>query len=339
MNLTLQKPWTLWEGDFPAVGTTADKLRFMLNYAVLAPSSHNSQPWLFDIAGKSVDIYADRTQCLPVVDPLDRELKISCGAALFFLRIATRHFGYTDVVELLPDSDRPDLLARVRLGGPHEATKDEQVLFDAIPRRHTNRKPFQERELPVALPAALSSAAEKEGAHLRFVDDPEQRKAVGELIGEADRAQWADKRFRHELAAWVRTTTSTSYDGVQSNLLDMGDLNSYAIPHVIRNFDLGSGQASKDRDSVADTPALVILGTDGDTPEDWVIAGQALARVLLRAAVEGVTASYLNQPIQIQPLRETLSVLTGAARYPQVMLRMGYGENLTPTPRRDPAIL
>ena len=83
MNLTLQKPWTLWEGDFPASGTTADKLRFMLNYAVLAPSSHNSQPWLFDITGKSVDIYADRTQCLPVVDPVDRELKIRLrGGAL-----------------------------------------------------------------------------------------------------------------------------------------------------------------------------------------------------------------------------------------------------------------
>ena len=90
---------------------------------------------------------------------------------------------------------------------------------------------------------------------------------------------------------------------------------------------------------MADTPALVILATDSDTPEDWVIAGQALGRVLLRAAVEGVTASYLNQPIQIQALRETLSVLTGSARYPQVMLRMGYGENLIPTPRRDPTIL
>jgi hypothetical protein len=339
MNLTLQKPWTLWEGDFPATGNNADKLRFLLNYAVLAPSSHNSQPWLFDITSKSVDIYADRTQCLPVVDPADRELKISCGAALFFLRIAIRHFGYEDLVEILPDRDRPDLLARVRLGGRRAATKDDHVLFDAIPKRHTNRKPFQERDLPVALPAALTNAAEKEGAHLRFVDTPEQRQAVGELIGEADRAQWADKRFRHELAAWVRTTTSTSYDGVQSELLDMGDLNSYAVPHVIRNFDLGSGQASKDRESVSDSPALVILATDGDTPEDWVAAGQALGRVLLRAAVEGVTASYLNQPIQVPALRETLAVLTGSARYPQVMLRMGYGENLPPTPRRDPTVL
>jgi hypothetical protein len=77
------------------------------------------------------------------------------------------------------------------------------------------------------------------------------------------------------------------------------------VPHVIRNFDLGSGQASKHRFPVSDTPALVILGTDGDTPADWVTAGQALARVLLRAAVEGVTASYLNQPIQVPPLRET----------------------------------
>lgn len=339
MDLTLQKPWTLWESDFPAAGTTADKLRFLLNYAVLAPSSHNSQPWIFDITNKSVDLYADRTQCLPVVDPEDRELKISCGAALFFLRIAIRHFGYEDIVEILPDETKPDLLARVRFGDQREATRDEQVLHDAIPKRHTNRKAFQERALPVALPEALANAAEKEGAHLRFVEAAAERKAVGELIGEADRMQWSDKRFRHELAAWVRTTTTTSYDGVQSNLLDMGDLNSYAVPHVIRTFDLGSGQAAKDFESVTDTPALVILATEGDTPANWVAAGQALARVLLRAAVEGVSASYLNQPIQVPPLRDTLNVLTGSARYPQVMLRMGYGPNMPPTPRRNPEVL
>jgi hypothetical protein len=339
MDITLQKPWSLWVEDFPVTGTSADKMRFFLNYAVLAPSSHNSQPWLFDITSKSLDLYADRTQCLPVADPEDRELKISCGAALFFLRIAIRHFGYEDIVEILPDRSRPDLLARVRLGDQKAATRDEQVLFDAIPKRHTNRKPFQERALPVALPNALAKAAEAENARITFIDSDAERKAVGELIGEADRTQWADKRFRHELAAWVRTTTATSYDGVQSNLLDMGDLNAYAIPHVIRNFDLGSGQAAKDLVSVTDTPALLVLATGGDTPADWVATGQALARVLLRAAVEGVSASYLNQPIQVPPLRDTLAVLTGSARYPQLMLRMGYGDSLPPTPRRNPEVL
>ena len=39
--------WLVDDADFPAAGNTADLLRFALRYAVLAPSSHNSQPWLF----------------------------------------------------------------------------------------------------------------------------------------------------------------------------------------------------------------------------------------------------------------------------------------------------
>jgi nucleotide-binding universal stress UspA family protein len=53
----------------------------------------------------TVELYADRTRALPVIDPDDRELTISCGAALLHLRIALRHFGYAGAVATLPDSD------------------------------------------------------------------------------------------------------------------------------------------------------------------------------------------------------------------------------------------
>ena len=38
-------PWHVPEEVYPAAGTSEEKLRFMLNYAVLAPSGHNTQPW------------------------------------------------------------------------------------------------------------------------------------------------------------------------------------------------------------------------------------------------------------------------------------------------------
>ena len=84
---------------------------------------------------------ADRTRGLPVVDPEDRALVISCGAALFYLRVAMRHFGYEADVEALPDPDDPDLLARVLLGADHKETEEELMLFQAIPERRSNRGP------------------------------------------------------------------------------------------------------------------------------------------------------------------------------------------------------
>ena len=75
----LGNSWNISEEAFPVQGGPEEKLRFLLNYAVLAPSGHNTQPWLFRLSGDKVELYADRTRGLAVVDPEDRALVISCG--------------------------------------------------------------------------------------------------------------------------------------------------------------------------------------------------------------------------------------------------------------------
>lgn len=74
--------WSSAIDEFPISGTTNQKLGALVRYAVRAPSSHNSQPWLFRVVGDTLELRADRGRRLPVVDPEDRELTISCGAAL-----------------------------------------------------------------------------------------------------------------------------------------------------------------------------------------------------------------------------------------------------------------
>src|SRR5215471_7151832 len=96
MELRRIDPPAVTEADFPAAGTAAQQLRVLLNYALLAPSEYNTQPWLFRIYDNCVDLYADPSRRLPIVDPDDRELIISCGAACQNLRIAVRHFGYQE---------------------------------------------------------------------------------------------------------------------------------------------------------------------------------------------------------------------------------------------------
>jgi hypothetical protein len=74
----------------PATGTAPDKARFAIRYAILAPSSHNTQPWRFVIIGSELLVCADRTRSLPNMDPFDRELIISRGAALNAGRMSVR---------------------------------------------------------------------------------------------------------------------------------------------------------------------------------------------------------------------------------------------------------
>lgn len=327
-------PWTVNPDDFPADGTAEEKLWFALNYAVLAPSAYNSQPWLFRIHSVIVHLFADRRRALPVRDPNGRELTVSCGAALFHLRLALQYFGWAPQVELLPELANPDCLARVQIGPRCETDSDTVLLFQAMQQRRTSRKAFRTDPVPSELLERLMTAAAEEGAWLHVLSDEDARSAVADLVAAADRQVWADRNYRKELAAWVRPEGARVYDGLPVSTQDLGNLMSHAGPLVIRTFDLGKGHAARDRDIAVHSPALAVLCTASDDPMSWLAAGQSLARVLLRAHSDGLSASILNQPIEVPELRESLGTTIGTRGHPQLLLRFGYGETVPPTPRR-----
>ncbi|HET9492816.1 MAG TPA: nitroreductase family protein [Chloroflexia bacterium] len=332
----LAAAWDIDETDFPRYGLPSARLAFLLRYAVLAPSTHNTQPWIFQVRGDRVSILFDRTRALPVVDPHDRLATMSCGAALFNLRLAIRHFGYNCEVQILPDPHHPDLLATVRLGGDAHPTEDEERLFAAITRRHTNRKPYSDRPVPRNVILALESEAEEEGAWLHIVEDWSQREALASLVSEGDRVQWGDEQFRLELAGWIRPNVGEVHDGVPGRSMGYNPVMSAVAPAIIRTFDRGGGVAAHDRDLVEGSPLMAVVGTHGDSTYSWVEAGQAVQAVLLRATAEGLSASFLNQPVELSYLRERLAFAIGRRDYPQMVMRLGYGPSVLPSPRRLP---
>jgi nitroreductase len=339
--------WNISESQFPRDGPKIEHSRFLLNYAILAPSGHNTQPWLFKIIGdNTIELHADRTRCLPLVDPVDRELTISCGAALSHLLIAIRHFGYAYELELLPDSNNKDLLSRIIIDGKDEPNTDESSLFEAITKRRTNRLRFEDRELEEPLISRLRSVVitDKEGAEgvgkevtvwLHIAREEQVKNSLADLIAEGDRIQLSDKRFRRELASWIHSNRSHSKDGMPGYAFGYNDIMSHIGPFVLKTFDIGKGQAAKDRELAAGSPALAILGTRSDEPLDWLKAGMALSRMLLSAQTENVWSSFLDQPIEVSEARPKVQELVKEEKgFPQIMLRMGYGKDVKPTPRR-----
>jgi hypothetical protein len=286
-------------------------------------------------SGRRLELFADRTRALPIVDPDDRALVISCGAARGFLRVALRSFGYLGEVDILPDAANADLLARVRLGEPVAPTDVDDALFRAIARRRTNRRAFDSRAVPEGLLLDLADTVVAEGAWLQVVSDQPKKGVIADLIAEGDRRQAADPAFRRELAAWMRPNRTRSRDGMPGYAHAFGDIASLVMPFVIRTFDWGNAQGAKDRRLALGAPALLVVGTERDSAADWLRAGQALGLLLLRACASGVAASFLNQPIEVAVLRTKLAVRLGARGFPQLLLRVGYGPEGRGTPRRD----
>lgn len=329
------EPWSTALDEFPLTGPPSEQLRALVRFGVLAPSSHNSQPWLFRILDHRLDLYADRTRALPVSDPEDRELLIGCGSALHHIEVAAHHFGFAGQVLLLPDPGRPDLLASFELGDMRPAEERDHRLFQALRTRHTARFAFEHRSLPQELVAELAGLAAEYGIWLDVVHTESARVALAELVTEADRAQMASPAFRRELAAWLHPNRSRSRDGLPGYAIGLGALASLAAPLVVRTFDLGDGRAAENHDLALHSPLLAVLGTAADDPPGWIETGRALSAVLLRAEAEGVAASFLNQPVELPELRQRLVQLLGHSGFPQLVLRMGYPPvRARGTPRR-----
>ena len=363
------EPWNISEGAFPKECSMHDKLKFFLKYAILAPSTHNTQPWTFKILNdNTIELYADRSRTLPVADPRGRELTISCGAALGYLQIAIRHFGYRYKIKILPSSEErkndDHLLARINVYDGSEndddtidiqegnievnslQEDDNDRLFGAITKRRTNRFRFEDRNIPDILLVGFYYIVDKyprrqqqvKPIWLHIAQEDDEKNALAELIVQGDHIQLSDKAFRHELVSWIHNNRSRrGRDGIPSYALGISNFMSMISPFVIKKFNINRKHAEKDWECAVTSPVLAVLGSHSDEPLDWINTGMALANVLLLAGSENVCCSFLNQPIQIPQLRPKLLDAIGNKKgFPQVLLRMGYyNQQIRPTPRRS----
>lgn len=307
---------------------TRDTVDSLLASAILAPSSHNTQPWLFRSDNRHIDLLADRSRALPANDPQDRELTISCGCALFNLRVAAAAAGWRTEVAVAPDHHDGDLLARITLVS--DAAPDPVGrLHPRIAARRTYRRRFTARPVDTFAILELSAAASIEGTKLTVLSEPEQRHRAAALVSEGDAWQWSDPSWRRELAAWMHPRQHG--DG-----LVVPALATSAAQLVVRSFDMGHGVGAKDRELADASPLLTAILTPGDTLRDWLAAGQALQHALLVGLTHGLQASYLNQPVQVPDLRPRMQNLCGRGGMPQLLLRWGIPQTILPASPRRP---
>lgn len=298
-------------------------LRNAVAAAVMAPSSHNTQPWRFRISGTRLDVLADPERQLTVIDRERRQLVQSCGCALFNARVAVRAMGYEDeVTVMIVDNELPEHLASLQLGGFHVASESDRKLMTAIGCRATNRRAFLPRPIPPEESDALSAAATAEGATLVRLDPP-QKAALAALIEEADQMQFHDPAFRSELKRWLAPPGSMRRDGIPFVEKEYGSAMPFAQVRALRSPALGEVFGLLEEALVRGAPMVAVLGTERDDAPSWLQCGQALESVLLHATARGLSAAFLNQVLEIPVLRRRVTELVPEVGYPQMVLRLG----------------
>ncbi len=307
----------------------------LIDDAVTAPSMHNAQPWRFVYRQETgiIELHGDPDRVMPRSDPDHRALHLGCATALFNLRVAAEQAGWEPGIELLPDPADPWFLATIRLRPLTSAQGDLAPLHPAVRRRHTSRFPFTDEVIPPALLDGLRAAALLEGCRL-VVPDAWHTDTLLSLVHDSEHREEMDPALQAETLAWTHSGTPAEQrrpDGIPTHAFGPKPSGGKA---PVRDF--GRSHPVPDRGWAAfeQRPHIALLSTAGDTPEDWLRAGQALQRVLLQATTDGLVTSMTSQPLEWPELRWTARDPLAGMGHVQMVIRLGYGPQGPSTPRR-----
>ncbi|UGQ12688.1 hypothetical protein LO772_03450 [Yinghuangia sp. ASG 101] len=301
----------------------------VLRAATSAPSKHNTQPWWFRWDGDDLEVHIDPERVLPRADPDGREAHIACGAAAFAARLGYASLGLGTDTALLPAPHEPLYAARLRVVGAAPDPRFE-TLYWSLPSRRTNRAPFRDTAIPSLVLEYLRDAARDEGTWLRVVGREPAYEHLLTLIRVATGLE--DDYLREERAAWVDAPDARHRrDGVPARSLGPRPQDPTG---AVRDLAVGRDTPGRGTTAFERHPTLAVLETRDDTPVQWLVAGQALLRVLVTGTRYGVAASFANQALEYPDLRDEVASEAKHFGTAQMVLRLGMGTEVPPTPRR-----
>jgi nitroreductase len=344
-------PWSDWRGD------PSDGIKRPLRAAILASNPHDTQPWLFEIGGNTITLFADRARNLGTFDPFRREMHLGLGAAVENLVLAARAFGFAadilpadGMLSLSPD-DTITSAASIVLT-PTPPTQD--ALFHAIPNRHTNRGPYRpDQSISAESLRRFSDLTTDDTVRVVFIDDKYARNELGALIVEATNRIVGDPEMSTDSARWFRTgrrEIAAHRDGVT---VDTAGASVFltATSKLLPDLDASSAdQYWLSMTRATQVPTAPVLGMllvrNRLDMRSAIQAGRAWQRLHLAATAEGLAAQPLNQPVECIDRDAMLgkaggfglplAKFAGATGWePTFIFRLGVAERATvPSPRR-----
>lgn len=291
------------------------RLTALLQYAILAPSSHNTQPWMFAVSDDEIRVFVDRERWLRIADPDQRELYVSVGCALENLLVAAARYGYRTRVWYVSEDRADGLAAVVRFDTRGDRPDQRSALFEALPARQTNRRSYDDRPLARDVVTRLYAAIDDDGVQLSLVTEPETARRLQDLLIFAERTQFADPAYRRELG-----------ESIGLGAFGDGWLKARMGGLIVRRLDVGRSAARRDAARLQSAPAMGLLTSLANDRGSQVRAGQAFERLALTATSMGVALQPMSAVLELPLTRAAVAELLPEEVFPQHVFRLGYAQ-------------
>ena len=230
-----------------------------------------------------------------------RASAVALGAALFNAKVAAAAQGVLGPVSLRNDVGGVPLQATVQLRDG--ADPDLAALYEPMLARETNRRPGTPGAIPADTIALLRTFAEREGAHLHVVTDPDEIAGVATILGAADRIRYLTPQLHAEMISELRWPGDPCPDtgiDVLSLELDPGDLAVIDIlkrPDVMAHlaqWNVGSALGEDTRHRVLASSTLAVISVAGGTLTDYALGGSAAEAAWIVAQQRGLAVQPVS---------------------------------------------
>lgn len=318
------KAWDVNIDDFYKITDEKEKLKFLLSFAVLAPSAHNSQPWSFLIENKSIIVLKNKERLLSYGDSVGRQTLISIGCALENITIASDFYNLKTEIHYLFNNDRIVEL-KINLLNSYQKDYKNHLIFSIL-KRCTNRGKFK-NNLPQENFIGQIKSISNEKIKISFITDSEQAKknSIADIVSNAQIDAMENVNFRNELSHYVKSNFTKEKIGMPGFTLGVPAPISLILSKLIMKKNMSRVSKRKDINVLKKyTPIFILINSLGDSEEDWIESGRMLERIWLIAEKNKLSCSPLAAAIEIDNYRKKIQKLLDNNMTPQVFLRMGY---------------
>jgi nitroreductase len=319
------------------VSKTTGSLEDVVAYGLLAPSSHNTQPWKFEIVNNAIHIIADYSRSLPYSDRYNREFFITLGCAWANCEIAAKYFGYEVKSEILPEDALENIVIRLTCvrRKKNGTSKDIIETFQAITQRRTNRFPHIDKKIPMEAIEQCVNHDIDTAIKVHVIDEIKKKTLVAEIAAGVADFVYQDPVFKKELQEWLRPVTTKQKDGIA--LFDAG-VSAGETEKIVKNIVNADAkrEAENDRKVIQSSTSLLIATSEEDTEEFWLRAGRVVEYCWLYLTHYDIAVAPMTGLIEHPQAHIDLMKIMHTKNRPLFFARIGYPQQSTHVSPRRP---
>lgn len=333
----MYSPWKINSSDFPKNDSWEGKITFLLKYGILAPSSHNMQPWKFRVLENKLFIYLDPQKKLTFSDRADRQGYLSLGCAIGNILLSADYFGLNYKLEIFPEWADEDIVAAIIFGNEQEDIQlgKYKHLFEFITKRSTNRFRHKKQNISSEIIKEVEDIGNNFNCEVKIVQNEKDIKKLATVVSQATGFAFSKRIFREELSKWVISVYSHRKDGIP--------LYDFDLPHPLTIFASklikyakADQQQAIDYKNISESQALLVISSKGDLKENWIISGIVYELVSLLCAKFNISLAPYGAAIEHEATRYNVSKIVKVHGYPEMFTRMGYSlKSTVHSPRRS----